>query len=319
MTKLGELLDFVDYPKGEIGLEIETESLKNYAVISEVNKYWTAKADGSLRNVGVEFVFNQPLNFKSYQYVEAMDAFEKQTKAVKFHPSPYASVHVHFNMLDKEPIELMNFFTLYFLFEELFGEYCGADRHGSLFCLPTNRAEIIYRNIKMMAQAINEGAGYNFIRQLNNGSFKYSGLNVVPLRTLGSVEVRTHGCTYDRAAIDRWVGILYKLYERSSKYKTPVEIVNQLQKVSLRSFVVRHLEEYSEFFNLFDLEKKMEDGIWYASSLAGAVDDWSKFTGLKNKKQAFKSRKKPDVPVTTWGTATVVPHDWQPIITFDDL
>lgn len=286
MTSLAKYLGRTGYLPGEVGLEIETEATTNYTYVEGLEKYWRTEADGSLRHTGVEYIFRQPYNPNSKDYKAALDLFEQQVKTTKFLDSVYTSVHVHLNMNNKSLHHLMNFITLYWLFEEVLTEYCGDYRNGNLFCLKTSNAEAIYRNVQDLVRAIENGNGSLFIARLDNNRYKYSGLNIVPLRNLGSVEVRTHpGCT-DVRLIDRWVQILYMIYKKAGTFANPVEIINRLFGYKgKREFFELIFEEYSEFLNLKDLDDKMKNGIWYATSVAGLIDNWKDFETKKPAKK----------------------------------
>jgi hypothetical protein len=286
MSSLAKYLGRTDYHKGEIGLEIETESLQPYDYVKNLNNYWRYEPDGSLRNNGVEFIFRQPYTPRSKEYVAAMASFEDQAKVTAFIESVYTSVHVHLNMNDKTLTELVNFICLYWLFEEALTEYCGDYRNGNLFCLKTSNAEASYRNVQDLVRAVDAGAGGQFIARLDNNRFKYSGLNIVPLRNLGSVEVRTHPGCNDVRLIDRWVNILYMIYKKATTFGNPVEIINRLYGYKgKREFFELIFEEYAQYLNLDNLEAKMKNGIWYASSVAGIIDNWKDFGAKKPAKK----------------------------------
>jgi len=275
---------------GEIGLEVETEASKAYNFLPEIEKYWHVHQDGSLRTNGWEYTFAAPLDRDSKKYSDAMEAFDKQSQVTKFIESPYSSVHVHLNMLDKEVIQMVNFLVLYFIFEEPLTEYCGPNRYSNLFCLNTGRAEYVYKVAKDMVKAIDNLEGYSYIRNLNNGTLKYSGINLVPLRTFGSLEVRTHPGTWKVEEINRWVDILLCLYRAADTFKDPVEIVNRLLGCKSRlDFMENIFGKFLKYLPTDNLQKKIEDGIWYATSIAGAAE-WKNFGNKKTDKQAVKRK-----------------------------
>lgn len=275
-----------DVLHGQVGLEIETETNSPYDMPQDMRLFWTQHQDGSLRHYGMEYVLTRPLDVGSEKYNDALAQFHELSKRVKFLDSPYTSVHVHLNMMDKDLIHMMNFITLYFLFEEVLGEYCGNARNGNLFCLKTSTAEETYRRVVTLAEAIEEGTGLDAIRNLNNDVLKYSGLNIVPLRTLGSLEVRTHPGTADIAMIDRWVRILNQLYTKADTFLSPVEILTRLiGDRSKLSFAERIFEGYEQYLPMTDLDRKMHDGIWYSAALGRAVKNWKDFGTKKSAKR----------------------------------
>lgn len=330
MPKLRNWLASSNNYEGEIGLEIETESKATYGVLPSIGNYWGVHQDGSLRQNGLEYVFLQPYTPGGQAYKAAMEAFAEQAKVTKFLKSSYTSVHVHLNMLDRQLTSIMNFITLYYLFEEVLTEYCGAARNGNLFCLKTSNAEAHYKAVCELAKAIENGSGIAAIKRLNNDHLKYAGLNIVPLRTFGSLEVRTHPGTVDVDLINRWVEILRMIYKKADTFANPVEIINRLDGYrSKEAFAELIFEEYSKFLNLKDMNDKMKNGVWYACAVAKSVDNWKSFG---DKKTIEKSKRTFDlttyyaeapelqpvtnvgiggaaVGTTTWTTATR--NDWE--------
>jgi hypothetical protein len=327
--KLWEYLGGNGAVKGTIGLEIETESLSGWSFSvdehSKIDKHWDAKPDGSLRHNGIEFVFRQPLAYDGASYKLALKSFKEVTDRIKFMKSPYSSVHVHLNMLHKEMVHLFNFICLYFLFEEVLTEYCGNARNGNLFCLKTSNAELTYKTVKDLAKAVEDGTGGHAIRNLNNGTLKYSGLNIVPLRTFGSLEVRTHPGSSDIDAIHRWISILWQLFTKADTFQNPVDLISRMNgygtKTAFANFI---FGDYAQYLDLNHLNPKMEDGIWYATAVAAAVDNWKDFGNKKDNGGRGMKIKKVDMvtwvndPLTltvgttgpTGNTATQIVNNW---------
>ena len=135
MTKLQ---DFLNSPVSDVapmarhakqgdlfGVELECEGVAvGFDGMNEkLLKDWAPHNDGSLRaykgNPPCEWVFNGPVKYK--QAVERVnnifDYFEKQkTKLVQ---SNRTSVHVNFNMGDKNAYQLVNMFILFTILEDL--------------------------------------------------------------------------------------------------------------------------------------------------------------------------------------------------------
>ncbi len=306
--KLWEYLGSSASIKGIIGLEVETESLVPWTFTVEehaaFDKHWAVKPDGSLRNFGQEFVFRQPLTFEGAAYKMAMKNFADLAKRVKFMKSPYSSVHVHLNMLHKEVVHVLNFICLYFLFEEVLTEYCGNTRNGNLFCLKTSNAELTYKTAKDLAKAIENGTGGHFIRNLNNGVLKYSALNLVPLRTFGSLEVRTHPGTDSVTDINRWIGILMQLFNKADTFLNPIDLVNRMNGYGTKTAFARFIfEDFTQYLDLTHLATKMEDGIWYATAVAAAVDNWKDFGNKKDTGKKFATKTVQTPALGTWASA----------------
>lgn len=289
MSKLCEHRTGVYVSKlGEVGIEIETESPVPYT--SDSLKYWSAHGDGSLRNYGVEFVLRTPLDVDSKKYIEALNEFDTFSKKQKFLESVYTSVHVHLNFVDKDVKCIANFIVLYVILENVLTRYCGPDRDGNLFCLKTADAETsveLYRNLIERLGTGLTSVSKKFLGSLNANTNKYSGLNVVPLRTLGSIEVRTHPGTTDVEVIDRWVHILHRLYTLAEKYPDPTEILRDIYKAkSYSSFVKDILGEYYRFFSEENIDNDVHATLFYAKTLVYNIKDWSTY-GLIKEDQKF--------------------------------
>lgn len=274
---------------GEVGIEIETEAKSPYD--RPRSKYWDAKEDGSLRNVGVEYVLIKPLDHNSKEYNEALDEFDAFQKKIKFIDSPYTSVHVHLNMVDRELIHMANFITLYLIFENVLTRYCGPDRDGNLFCLKTKDAEQLYRVYKDLIYNIDQGLGAKHCTRLVSSHIKYSALNIANLRTLGSLEIRTHGGTTDVKEIRRWVDILMCLYNKAQKFSSPVEIVNLFKDKKKNIDLVKLIfGQNADYFSKEHIDNDIDKTLFYAASIATTVKDWSKYPALASPKPLFKNR-----------------------------
>jgi hypothetical protein len=279
MMTLNQLRGGVYKEKGLVGIEIETESLRPYDYPNL--KYWTCHEDRSLRNYGVEYVLSHPLNPDGKAYIEAMTEFEALAKTTKFIDSQYAGLHVHINMSNVSLVHLMNFISLYCIFEKTLTKYCGPDRDGNLFCLKTSDAETSFYNYVALTEAIEDGTGNSFIQRLSADRLKYSGLNIVPLRHLGSVEVRTHYGTTDRAVIERWVRILMAIYNQAGALKSPVEVVNLFRDNYASIIAKRIFGDDAKHLPLENIEAEVAECLYYAVGVANASKDWSKFGSKK--------------------------------------
>ncbi len=289
MTRLRDLVT-LNYKKnlGTVGIEIETESSNGYSLPDF--KYWRAEGDGSLRNFGVEFILSKPLDPGSREYAEAMVEFDKFAKTQKFLDSTYTSVHVHLNFADREARHLANFITLYLLFENVLTRYCGPDRDGNLFCLKTKDSEASYLLYRDLLKHIASGSTNYFLRSLNAARYKYSALNIVPLGTQGSVEVRTHPGATSSAPVDKWVKMLMCLYELAQKYNNPVEIMKEtLNLTNYRDFSRKVFGHYHASFDQNKLDEDVSENLIYAKTLAYAVADWSTFGEVVHTVERFQN------------------------------
>lgn len=281
MTTLNELRGNVYKAKGMVGIEIETETAVPYGL--PMFKHWRSHEDRSLRNFGVEYVLSYPLDPDGKAYTEAMTEWDAFSMTQNFMPSVYTGLHVHLNMSNVELKKIMNFITIYLIYENVLGRYCGPDRDGNLFCLKTSVAEMSYINFCDLAKAIDAGNGSHFISRLSEERFKYSGLNIVTLNKLGSVEVRTHGGTVRRDEIEQWVNILMALYNEAMRHDDPLSIVRMFRDNYASNITERIFGGLEKHFDLKNLVKDVESTIYYAVCLAKSVKDWSTFGDVKKR------------------------------------
>jgi hypothetical protein len=279
---------------GEYGLEIETEALDPYEPPSM--KHWTTHADGSLRNFGIEYVLRQPLNYEDIP--AALNEFHIMTtkSEIRFLESVYSSVHIHVNVYHMEMIEMVNFITLYILFENILNRYCGPDRDGNLFCLKTHCAESTVSTVVDMFKEMGKGManGRDSIARLNENNLKYAALNLFTLRKFGSLEIRTHRGSTDVNEIFTWVEIVNTIKKASKLFVSPQQILLMAKQ-----------EGYEAFFNrVFDSEKlqsllwnsnslqDIDNNIWYILLIAKSAN-WDVWPNLKdgNKDQLMKTKR----------------------------
>lgn len=266
-----------------IGLEIETESHEEYEISDNLYMYWNVHNDGSLRFVGKEFVFKSPYAVDSPQYNTALELFDKLAKTQKFEESVYSSVHVHFNMEPLTLQQIANFISLYYLFEETLGVYCGNDRNGNLFCLKTSVAEYQANRAAELVKQLQYKKNFgNVNRTLRVDSLKYSGLNLATLAHISTLEVRTHKGTTNVNEIKLWINILHCIYDACEKYTDPKGILTYLHTFGFNTLFLNTFGEYSQFLDLQD----SPNGYWYVHEIAHAVKDWSTLGELvqENKK-----------------------------------
>lgn len=293
MTIIDFLKPFRNYKRfdGEIGLEIETETLVKDAYDAPLMKYWGVHEDGSLRNFGREFVLKAPILYQKELRL-ALEEFRDKTSHIKFlKDANSTSVHTHLNMLNETFRGMGVFMTLYTLFENLLIRYSGPDRLSNLFCLPICDAENTYTAMVDMLRAV-ENKQYKGMF-LQEGSFKYAALNLAAFGTYGSLEVRSFEGTTDIERIFKWVSILHKMVKYSRNKTTPRELINKYRDNWL-ALVDEVFEDYAK--ELLTTTPKgdrtglIEKNIFYAASVAYSVKDWDSLDVEKVEKLNLKQK-----------------------------
>lgn len=267
---------------GEFGIEIETETLKEYDYPEFY--FWTTHGDNSLRNYGVEYVLKQPLKFSMVP--DALDEFHKKTEKLNFIKDSFStSVHVHVNMLNETALTMGNFITLYMLFENLLIRYSGPNRRSNLFCLPTVDAEETFQYARGFFECIQQKDYRRLV--LSENAVKYAALNLSALGKYGSLEIRSFRGETDVKEIYRWVEILNSLLTYSRQRINPKLIMEKYKNLGL-GFRDEVFGKHAKLLSCPDEEALIEKNVFYAGSIAYCVKSWE----LLEQKEKFSPTKK---------------------------
>lgn len=246
--------------KGEVfGVELEMEG-RGVGLNDVATRGWTRHHDGSLRGDAIEYCTAGPKNFTETQKL-VKDLFKKlKDNGVKINNSMRTSTHVHLNFSDKTMKQVVNFFSLFTVLEEVLAYYSGEDRKGNVFCLSTRDAEGI---LNVLAEALAQG---NFQRFAGD-KYKYAACNLSSLFKFGTVEVRTMRGAKTEEEVNNWLDILNDMYEYSLKMKSPVDIINKLSFLGAEGLMkeIFRGSNYSELMGSFPaprtLHASLMDGV----------------------------------------------------------
>lgn len=202
------------------GLELELEG-RNVALPDVAARGWNRKQEGSLRGEGIEYVTVGAQSLDANKK-NVSDLFKKFTEnKVKVQDSIRTSTHVHLNFSDKPVKQVINFFALFTLLEEVLQFYSGEDRKGNLFCISSREAEGI---VGILADAVSKCTLANFA----GDRFKYAACNLSTLYKFGTVEVRTMKGATSAEQVNAWLDILNDMYEYSLRMVSPAQLVEDL-------------------------------------------------------------------------------------------
>jgi len=280
-----------DRLRGEVGVEIETETEKAYDYPKM--KFWNTTKDNSLRDFGVEYILKQPMDIPDFE--KALSEFDLAEKKYKFRKGSIStSVHVHLNFLNDTYLTMANFVTAYALVENLLIRYSGPDRLSNLFCLPMCDAEGVKDHIVTLLSYVNR----NMFAKVSVPAekCKYGGLNPSPLSTLGTLEVRTFRGETDTKIILRWIEILMKLKTFARRTNlTPVDIMH-MWKDHRAGILDLIFHEYAAELRWKDPKTKKDvtddlirQNLKFAADFACVSKDWTKF-GLLKIKPVYKEK-----------------------------
>jgi hypothetical protein len=243
--QINEVIGVMETKGNKFGLELELEG-RNVGLADVATKGWQRHHDGSLRGESVEFI---TAGAKEYdEIVKGVDDLFKKFKEhkVKFNDSIRTSTHVHLNFSDKTVKQVVNFFVLFTLLEEVLQCYSGEDRRGNLFCVSSREAEGI---VGILANCIAKGSFDNFA----GDRYKYAACNLSCLYKFGTVEIRTMRGANSAEQVNHWVGILNDMYLYALKMKSPVQLITDLSLLGAESLMrsIFSKESFRELMRTF--------------------------------------------------------------------
>ncbi len=296
---------------GLYGIELETETSdgsaypKGFLEVYETNqgvryktplKNWVGHPDGSLRNFGMEFVLDKPLNFEDC--LEELDRFKEATKDVEFiKNAPATSTHVHVNVLNDTLLTFANFLTIYTLFESVLVDYSGESRRSNLFALPIRASTKTLDNMIAMLSGIAQSIP-NAI-SFQKAHVKYACLNLNPLTTFGSLEIRSFRGETDIEEVKDWIRIINKMVEFArTDGLTPRDFLKAYQTRGSSEILTDVFQEMASKIRekVQDVDFLIDRNLYFMARVATCVPDWSKFNGSIAKiRPAKKESPKTDV------------------------
>jgi hypothetical protein len=231
-----------EFPEGQkecsnpdlvVGVEVEVENCGAGAGAYQraLNPLgWNVTNDGSLRGNAYEFV-SQPMRIK--HILASLEKFYAATKfTTEANFTDRCSIHVHVNCTNLTVPQLSAFALVYAVFEESIFDFIGGYRDTNIYCIPWNQCRF---NSKLIHGFENYLAGATAEWQ------KYTAVNLLPLRTQGTVEFRHMHGTSDMDKITQWLNIIGCLFAYSTKteFKQIYEIIKNINYIS----------NYEQFFN----------------------------------------------------------------------
>jgi len=222
-------------PKQYLGVEIEVENVPRPRKISDAvdDTLYTITNDGSLRNYGIEII-TKPIQA---QYIEQLLKHLYAALPERAEFSPRTSIHVHMNARDLTCEQLASLISCYIIVEKLLYYWIGTNRHKSIFCVPIQDTNLPI-NLESFLTTHN-------IRHLF--WFKYTGMNLLPLKQQGSIEFRQLHGTRDPDLIVSWISLLQCLF----KYAVETDS----EKVTSQILLLNTTSDYFQFLEGIFKEK----------------------------------------------------------------
>lgn len=194
-----------------VGVELELEGMSPYDACDlcprDLGLRWSWTDDGSLRGLSVEAVLSHPLGGADlHSAVAGITDYLKKDWGRVLSTNHRTSMHVHIDVRDITPEQLAKIVMVYAIFEKPLISYSGPGREHSNFCIPLYNAAQLCDSVA----ALMEGTTRCIHAMIENQS-KYSALNLLPIRTFGSIEFRSHRGTYNYDEILSWINILLSI------------------------------------------------------------------------------------------------------------
>lgn len=227
-----------------VGIEIE---LENAPVLNMT--YWNSIPDGSLRNNGQEYVMKQPLGGEALR--QAIMEVDTRLAAASVDPSWRCSTHGHFNFLNDTVASLKRFLLGYTAYEFIIYDCSQTDeadangifktRWNNNFCPAYGFAQSQLITLAKIWHL----DGIQFLNALRDSGVKYSGLNVLPLFSQGSLEFRGSEPKYSKGQLFRFVNRLLSLKKLAKEWTgTESEMVDFLRTANVSSVLQRSLPRF---------------------------------------------------------------------------
>jgi hypothetical protein len=213
-----ELVDKDTY----VGIEIEVERvfrtsgvllLEGDESFSEAH-VWNNVEDGSLRNNGREFV---SLPLKGNDILFALDFLEttlkKEKNCIAHEFTDRTSVHVHMNVRDLTMEQIKSLILTYIVVEPLLYSFVGGDRSKNIFCVPITDASLT----ETLNYILTTTEHRRFLSGIGDW-LKYTGFNLLPILSYGTVEFRHMLGTCSAKGLGTWINILLSMKKYATKY-----------------------------------------------------------------------------------------------------
>lgn len=225
------------------GIEIELEGLDLDMDRIPVS-HWHVTGDGSLRNNGYEFVTRGGLANTDLQ--EALESIHEYLSEIGFSVSERCSTHIHVDMTDMKPQEVVNFVCLSIMLEHVLFRMFGNTRTANTFCVSTDNGT---SNYDYMVDSV-----LNPPSIVDQRWSKYAAIGLKRIRDLGTVEFRMFSAVTEPEQYYRILNLLFAMKQQAKGMSSPADIVefklsNTIQDLTAFYFPdVAYSPEFAELF-----------------------------------------------------------------------
>ena len=197
-----------------LGLEIEIEgvNLRRSVLDAGKGKWWRSTNDGSLREGGREFIFNEPYDVKTTQL--ALQTLYEHIIRPPATVSMRTGIHVHLDIRDLSLEEFRRLCILYALLEEPIFAWMGDKREDNSFCMPWYKADGDMSAIRKVLSS-NKNEFIKLAKHIN----RYAALNLNSVAKYGSLEFRHLQTTFDLDRVFTWINIILYMRQWAQKFE----------------------------------------------------------------------------------------------------
>jgi hypothetical protein len=293
-----------------LGIEIEVEGIH---YVEAFQYYWKHKADGSLRNNGVEYA-SIPLRADQVEY-----ALNHWNELIIKNNNPQfsqrTSTHIHLNVRDMTWEEIENMVLLYMIFERHFFLQTNQDREHSIFCVPlykTDKAAQL-QPIECCSSYWNKYAALNLCTILGGESPMF-----------GTIEFRHMHGTSDPDVLIPWINNILRL-KAQALHMQPGEVRKLLETINTTSeYLGLYTQIFGEQARPADMQKADFEycitmtklGIFCPTSRYLMADSTCLAVQKYNNLYKNKTKKKTNPIVFNINTPYEIPHDEQPDVEY---
>lgn len=254
-------------PKVGVGIEVEVENVLKVDPNLQLC-FWSMKPDGSLRNMGQEFVTPGVI---SVSLVEPAlrQLFNGLNTNIDF--SSRTSIHVHMDIHQLTMDQVLGLLLTYTAVENLLFKFVGNNRRTNIFCVPITETGLF--------DHLAGGTPKKVLWAIDSYWAKYTAFNLLPIGTQGSIEFRHMPGTAVVENILRWIDLItrLKLYVYKYDLKSIVAQISELNSTSYyKQFVEGVFGDLTAYMDMTHLLTDMERPVYLVknSALANPFNEW---------------------------------------------
>ena len=249
-----------------LGVEVELEGVYNLNR-ADFTPWWKIENDNSLREMGREFVFAQPMF--GQDVVDALNHLEMHCTAMSPRITDRCSVHVHLNVTDMTAHQLKQLIVLYAIIEPVMFAKVAPERKQNFYCTPL---DLSHEYINRLVTMFNFGNLRDGFSCTIDSDVKYNAINVAPISTFGSVEFRHLEGTYNASKILDWINTILSLKRDAMQSTYTPELFEAMYLESRVEEFVRYILRDVKIPEVIPLTEVRHKAMKVAKLLATAGD-----------------------------------------------